>query len=570
MGRQGWPSAKGTALRGWLWPILIVVVLLGSWLRQGLWSEPLWIDELHTSWCALGDWSQLTERTAAGNQSPLYFGGQKILGSMVQDFGPSLRLTSWLAGWGLIALVMFLTERWTKSPLAVLVAAAWVVVDADSVFYSIEARPYALLMLVSTLHITLGLGRFLGGAVSGEASDEGQGSRHYGLRAGWVLTGALMVHLHSTSLLLLGVEWLVVVAALAIRRWRAGAYPLGTVGGKEGRLAAGMGGLFVDVAFILLLITPLVPQLMDVGGRRNAWREFVNGSWEQAWPLIRLGIAAVVVPGGGWVMSWAWVGLGRRWQRVDSSAACPPREVVVEPVRWVWIASIGTGTVLGAAVLTYSEVAPVLLIRYLVAVLPLAALTSGLLVGSIPGPWLRLATAVASLCFLGSTDRMVQYWWETGVWPPARIEGWDECVATINDGSAEHWPVVLYPSLIEERQLADEPDESLVQYLCFPLQSAYPLEGDPGRLIPASPSGTPVVPVLALEKLNRSGGLWVVVRDRPDQPVILWGVLESLDRDLAAMKDQFTIDRYQFGAVHLLRVRRLGTAANEERPPQGS
>ena len=309
---------------------------------------------------------------------------------------------------------------------------------------------------------------------------------------------------------------------------------------------------------------------MDVGGRRNAWREFVSGSWEQAWPLIRLGIAGVVVPGIGLVMSWAWGRLGRRWRRVDWSAVCPPRDVFVEPVRWIWLASIGIGTVLGAAVLTYSEVAPVLLIRYLVAVLPLAALSSGLLVGSISGPWLRLGTAVASLCFLGSTDRVIQYWWETGVWPPARIEGWDDCVATINGGNAEQWPVLLYPGLIEERQLTDPPDEKLVQYLCFPLQSAYRLEGDPARLIPASPSGTPVVPNSALERLAQSGGLWVVVRDRPDQPVILWGVLESLNQDLAAMKAQFTIDRYQFGAVHLLRVRRLGADTQAARPPQGS
>ncbi len=479
-------------------------------------------------------------------------------------------MSSWLAGWCLIALVMFLTHRWTKSPLAVLVAAAWIVADADSVFYSIEARPYAVLMLVSTLHVTLGFGRFSAAVLSRQECEVRQASSGYGLRAGWVVTGALMVHLHSTSLLVLGVEWLVVGLAWVIRRFRVGVLSPEAVIREEGGGQAGIGALIVDVGLILLLISPLVPQLMDVGGRRNAWREFVSGSWEQAWPLIRLGIAAVGVPGVGWVMSWAWAWLARRWRRLDWSAACPPRDVFAEPVRWIWIASIGTGTVLGAAVLTYSEMAPVLLIRYLVAVLPLAALSSGLLLGSIPGPWFRLGTAVASLCFLVSTDRMVQYWWETGVWPPARIEGWDECVATINRSDEDQWPVVLYPSLIEERQLVDGPNESLIHYLSFPLQSAYPLEGDPRRLIPASPSGTPVVPVVALERLNRSGGLWVVVRDRPDQPVILWGVLESLNRDLAAMKARYTIDRYQFGAVHLLRVRRLGTESSVEGLPQGS
>ena len=226
--------------------------------------------------------------------------------------------------------------------------------------------------------------------------------------------------------------------------------------------------------------------------------------------------------------------------------------------------SIGIGTIVLAAGLTYSELAPVLLVRYLVAALPIGALCGGLIVGSISGPWVRLGTTIVCLCFLASTDRVVQHWWRTGTWPPARIEGWDECAATINENRSNDWPVTLYPGLIEERQLSVDPSEGLMEYLRFPLQSAYPIEGDPRRLIPASSSVMPIVPVESMTQLQQSGGLWVVVRDRPDQPVVLWRVLEALNQELSKSDSRFTVDRFQYGAVHLLKVRRLGAATSAE------
>jgi hypothetical protein len=549
--------------------LVFCLVLFGIWLRAGLWDEPLWVDELHTSWCAVGEWSQLCDRAASGNQSPLYFAGQKILGTMLGDWGQGLRWPSLCASGALLAMVILLSERWTKSPLAVVVAAAWVVVDADTVFYSIEARPYAILMLVSTLHAALGFERLRCLLHSQSESKTSSNGPTLGLRGSWVLTAALMIHLHYTALLVLAVEWIVMGLAWLVFRWQTrAATTVDSVGRRVG-IGPGLVSLAVDVGLVCLLIAPLTTGLLDVGGRRNTWSEFVSGSWDQVWPFVRLGIGTVVLPSVGLLWGWIWIWLGRRWRGTEVSVICPPRLVVVDPLRCLWFAVVGIGTVLLAAALTYSEVAPVLLVRYLVAVLPLAALCGAMLVGSIAGPWLRLGSAVVCLCFLVSSDRVVQYWWQTGAWPPERIEGWDECVATINESGFENWPVVLYPGLIEERRLSETPDPSLVEYLRFPLQSAYPLEGDSRRLVPASPLSSPVIPAQSLEYLDQTGGLWIVVRDQPNQPVVLWRVLEALNRDLASLDDRFTIDRFQYGAVHLLGVRRLGSKNKPDGPSDG-
>ena len=36
-------------------------------------TDSLWIDELHTAWSLDGDFSEIADRAASGNQPPLYF-----------------------------------------------------------------------------------------------------------------------------------------------------------------------------------------------------------------------------------------------------------------------------------------------------------------------------------------------------------------------------------------------------------------------------------------------------------------------------------------------------------------
>ena len=127
-------------------------MFLGAYLRCAQAGESLWLDELHTSWVVADGGELIPDRAWAGNQSPLYF---YLVWSVTQLLGHSpwtLRLPSLLAGIALIAVTYRLVLRWSDSVGCSLFAALIVAINRDCVFYSQEARPYALLQLSAAVH----------------------------------------------------------------------------------------------------------------------------------------------------------------------------------------------------------------------------------------------------------------------------------------------------------------------------------------------------------------------------------------------------------------------------------
>src|SRR5438309_3261742 len=95
------------------WPLIAAagLVVLAATLRLTNIRESLWLDELHTAWCAVGPLQEVAQRAAIGNQSPLFFWWEWLI---VQVLGPSelsLRLTSFAAGSLLPLAVYFLARR---------------------------------------------------------------------------------------------------------------------------------------------------------------------------------------------------------------------------------------------------------------------------------------------------------------------------------------------------------------------------------------------------------------------------------------------------------------------------
>ncbi|MBC7855002.1 MAG: hypothetical protein IAF94_16345, partial [Pirellulaceae bacterium] len=145
------------------WTLLGAITVLAAVLRVWQINESLWVDELHTSWCVQGSVWQVTERAAAGNQSPVYFylvwGVTRLLGEREL----TLRLPSLLAGITLPGIMWLLVHRlWpregdypgtqngnVKRDWSALLAAFLVAVDHTCIFYSTEARPYAVVQLLS-------------------------------------------------------------------------------------------------------------------------------------------------------------------------------------------------------------------------------------------------------------------------------------------------------------------------------------------------------------------------------------------------------------------------------------
>ena len=94
--------------------MLAAITALAALLRLWQINESLWVDELHTSWCVQDGLSQVVERAAAGNQSPLYF---YLAGGITRLLGESeftLRLPSLLAGIALPGVTWLLVQRIPK------------------------------------------------------------------------------------------------------------------------------------------------------------------------------------------------------------------------------------------------------------------------------------------------------------------------------------------------------------------------------------------------------------------------------------------------------------------------
>src|SRR5688572_20762914 len=140
----------------WTLASAIAISILAAALRIQPLAESLWVDELHTAWCAVGPLNEVASRAAIGNQSPLYFWLQWVF---VTILGPSefaLRLPSFAAG-SLLPLASFLIARRCGVGGAGLVAAGLIALDPQSIFYATEARPYALAQLLAVIHIGLTL-----------------------------------------------------------------------------------------------------------------------------------------------------------------------------------------------------------------------------------------------------------------------------------------------------------------------------------------------------------------------------------------------------------------------------
>src|SRR5437763_344046 len=97
------------------WPLLATlgISLVAAALRIQPLSESLWLDELHTAWCAVGPLDEVARRAAIGNQSPLYFWLEWFIVGILGPTELSLRLLSIAAGSVLPIATFWMARRWS-------------------------------------------------------------------------------------------------------------------------------------------------------------------------------------------------------------------------------------------------------------------------------------------------------------------------------------------------------------------------------------------------------------------------------------------------------------------------
>ena len=176
------------------WP-LAVATIVGAALRfYALGANSLWVDEFATLSIASHSPAEILRLSSSANFiPPLYF---LLVHGVLQVFGESevaLRLLSAVAGICTIPVVWLLTEQITRSRSTANIAAALLAINPLHLWFSQEARPYALLLFFGCCAL-LSLQR----AVRTESL------RHWMAFSVW---SALTVLTHTTGLLFGVIAW---------------------------------------------------------------------------------------------------------------------------------------------------------------------------------------------------------------------------------------------------------------------------------------------------------------------------------------------------------------------------
>jgi len=514
---------------------LLLIMLLAAMLRAQHVGEPLWLDELHTAWVVEDGISDVAGRAAAGNQGPVFYYAQWLVGQVTGNSVFSYRCLSLMAGLLLVPVVFLVVREACGNAWAGWLAALMVSVDRFSVIFSCEARPYAWVQLVTVIHFHLGWQYLRGGtAVIRRRLDWG--------RVGWIASGALLFHLHYTAALILVAE---VVAWLVLQ---TAAFRAGVARGTLRKL---------DLLVLVLLCSPALPQLLSINQRRGAWAEFVPmpGLFGLL-TLLPLMVYAVFPFSVRLLTSWRGRNLVRNagdaaWWTLLASG-------LIVPVLIAW-----AGTVSGVAALYWP--------RYLIGSSTIAILIAAALVSSMTGFRWRCVITLLLLATVLLTESAISF---SGVlpakmnWPAClhrsgvvpRQEDWQALVSHINERDPRgRWPVFLVADLIEDRQLGSSQSVTrgrrvdLEEYCLFPLQGCYRLR-DSVQPILALASAPPSLPAEYLPVISETDGGWFVVRGNAARVTAWQQVLKNAS--LQTRPEQ-TVQLQWFGDLALIRLEPL-------------
>ena len=509
-------------------PSLVALVLLtaaAAQLRVYQIQESLWIDELHTAWSVAGGISEVAGRAAMGNHGPLFFwlawASKATFG--VSEF--SLRLPSLVAGVALVPAIAWVLYRWTKSRPAALLAACLVTFDPECLWFSQEARPYALLQLLALLHV------FAFSQLVARPSEETAKPRtdQKWLRLALILGAIALFYLHYTSVLLLVAE---AVAYLCLAAW------------KRGRMKYRWHAASIDLGLIAAAMLPATRHVWQIGLHRDRWSLFI----EQRPALEMLVVFALdvyivlplilvaVVFAAQWLLSRRPFAAGCRFDLLLIVACW-----LIVPVGAAWIA-------------TSLDVARLFFRRYLMvsAVAPIAL--SCLLCTCCSSRWARWMVAVVVVAAALYASGIAERFAVEGRFIVHSREDWRGAVAYLNRHAASKpAPVFVYSGLIEAEGLS-QGNADLAQYCLLPLTGIYPFEADSDRLVPLGNYIDSSLSPAVVDQFRTTGQAWLIARGGPNACRQLANRLRNALRLRVPKADITTPALHFFGDVAVARI----------------
>ncbi len=145
------PAPRGTAF-SWQRRLLLLIVAIAALVRCTTLSfQSLWLDEVYTLTEAGRPWGDLFLALFLPQQAyPLYILGMRLWSGLLGTGEVALRLPAALAGLATVPLLYLLGRRLFDRRTGLL-AALLMALSPPAVWYSQEARPYAFVLLLSTL-----------------------------------------------------------------------------------------------------------------------------------------------------------------------------------------------------------------------------------------------------------------------------------------------------------------------------------------------------------------------------------------------------------------------------------
>jgi hypothetical protein len=511
------------------WPLLAAlgICLVATALRIPPLRESLWLDELHTAWCALGPLDEVARRAAIGNQGPLFYWLEWLLANALGPSELSFRLISLISG-SLLPLALFLFARRWSFITAGLVAAALIAFDSLSIFYATEARPYALLQLLTVTHL----------AIAAEISK----STTYRLRVAWIALGTAMFYVHFTAAILIAVEasFLFFARLMQIRRSIAE----GIVIGRN----IGISDALIDVTIVGGLCLPQLANLRHVFAHRANWAIFVEK--EPLW------IALDWTP----LPPWLWAGLlvlavaaiARNLANKQSNNGLSGASIWLLTV-WSFVAPIAI-----AWLATRADFTRLFFPRYLAGALPAAALCAGLCVGSLRSHAMRVIAALATITIAVWNGGAIQQFALDGHVIAPRNEDWRGSIHWLNQHIQDDgYPILVYSGLIEADELSQPHDPLLDEFCLSPVSSLYPLDAAPSDLFPLTYHNPGHLSQAAEQLILHRNGCSLIVRGNKDiAEAVATQIGKNLNSPPSAIEgSQFTMHSLQsFGKVQVVRI----------------
>ena len=581
-------------------------------------NDPLWIDELHTAWVVEGTLGEVADRAAAGNQSPLYFW---IAWGICQLGG----LNAWALRWpslvcGVLAMLggMLWVRRLTSDPVAIGLTGALVACDPGLIFYSTEARPFAMLQLLGLIHVILiaeGWKRTRHGSPSARDPVDPNPAAAHGTE-GSIASGRGAHRDRET-----GPASLPLGVGVSSDRDRAGkddpTPTPGAVGGQTGewRIAIGRalttaaipwthltGGallvaellygvfrfrsflrsrLWLPLAVGLAASLPLLGLSRRIALRRSDWESISNvqnlltGAWTTwfvmgAVPLVFAGMVASVRRYRGlnpWVPTQA---MKRKADRCGDEAG-PSNPVTVKhrlPIGLVLTWGLVPPLVLVA--LAASGWAPVALARYAQVAALAWPVLAGLAIGSMHPARTRMVAAFVVLALTVLWNPLCRSIVEEHRLPRFRNEDWKEAVAKINadretfraaNPEREQVPVFLFSNLVEDHRMADgggERNESAGLAIAESDYLAFPVQGvyrlQGAAVRPRPTRHTPRFLVADIKALDRANVAWLLIRGNE---TLVQAIVDDLLRCQAAYQAEIRITTKTLMAkspIHVVRI----------------